>query len=162
MQFDSPAQAGMLIAGIMILCWLMLRGKMGRRRTRQEIRDNSLRFKANATGHSQVFSGTQSLGAPPDALRWQVELHDLGRELKGELDSKMLAVQKLSRSYDQAANRLSELIRLAEQATACPNTPYAKVHQLSQAGWSPPRISSSLGLPLSDVELLLTPPTPHL
>lgn len=111
----SP-QSLMTLAGIGILCWVMMRN-----RWKQQKKVNSalvvepMGHNANATGQPNTFTGTQSLGAPRDVLKWQVELHDLGRELKAELDSKMLAVRALTKQYDQAAQRLAELIRIAEE-----------------------------------------------
>lgn len=148
----------MMVAGIGILCWLMIRSR-GRNRTRsaQAVEIGKLGHNANATVSTQTFSGTQSLGAPREVLKWQVELHDLGRELKAELDTKMLAVQNLTRQYDQAANRLAEMIRLAEQAQV-PAPAIQKIARiLSAEGWSVTRIAATLELPPATIAELTAP-----
>lgn len=48
-----------------------------------------------------------SAGAHPDFLNLQVEFYDLARQLKAELDSKMVAVNQLTKEYDAAAMRLN-------------------------------------------------------
>ncbi len=92
------------------------------------------------------FQGTGSLGAPPEVLRWQVELHDMARELKAELDSKMLAVTALARSYEQASKRLSDMIRLAEQVEISPTSLLARAQDLRAAGLDDERIIEVLEL----------------
>ncbi len=113
-------QTLMMLAGLGLICWLLMRGKMRGRRQFQPATTFSLGHNANAQATVGPFSGTKSLGAPTEVLKWQVELHDLGRELKGELDSKLLAVRAMVNNYDQAARRLAEMIRLAEQVTSHP------------------------------------------
>ncbi len=184
--FDGASRGSLMIfAGVGILVWLLMRGRMGRRKRYAELKMQELRFNGNAKLKPIQFNGTKSLGAPADILNWQLELHDLGRELKGELDSKMLAVQNLTRQYDQAAQRLSELIKMAEQveqrdelagqntndnkpaATASASSvgkrdsnaapsPFAKARQLQAAGWPSQRIANCLGMPAEDIELLLS------
>ncbi len=52
--------------------------------------------------------------APPDILRWQVEMHETARDLKGELDTKISALQVLIRMAQQESERLERLIEAAE------------------------------------------------
>lgn len=53
--------------------------------------------------------------APPDLLRWQVEMHETARDLKAEIDSKLSALHALSNLADQAAERLEQAVARAEQ-----------------------------------------------
>ncbi|MCA9195045.1 MAG: hypothetical protein KDB03_24910 [Planctomycetales bacterium] len=156
----------MLLTGIGIMCWLFFRGKMlrGRALRSQQQLSQSLRHNGNVNSKPIVFRGTESLGAPPEVLRWQLELSDLARQLKGELDSKMLAVQSITRAYNQAAVRLSELIRQAEsvrmdaatkQSSVSNDVALVKAHELAAAGWSVEKIATSIGYSLDDVRLLL-------
>mgnify|MGYP003678306497 CR=1 FL=1 len=145
----------MMLAGLGLICWLMLRGKMRRRRG-QTSPTFSLGHNSNAKTTAASFSGTKSLGAPAEVLQWQVELHDLARELKGELDSKLVAVGAMTKSYDQAARRLAEMIRLAEQVQLTATSPLSESRRLAELGWEPARIASVLSLSESDVEQLLS------
>jgi len=106
----------MMCAGLGILCWIIIRTRAkSRRKAALPVIAGPLSYNGNAVKQNNAFTGTASLGAPQELLKWQVELHDLSRELKAELDSKMIAVRAITLQYDQAAHRLSELIQLAEQ-----------------------------------------------
>lgn len=146
----------MMLAGLGLICWLMLRGKMRRRRGMQSGPTFSLGHNSNAKSAPASFTGTKSLGAPAEVLRWQVELHDLGRELKAELDSKLVAVGAMTKSYDQAARRLAEMIRLAEQVQPPATSPLSETRRLASLGWEPAKIAEVLSLSESDVEQLLS------
>lgn len=144
----------MMLAGLGLLCWLMLRGKMRRRRMQPKA-TFSLGHNSNAQSAATSFSGTQSLGAPAEVLRWQVELHDLGRELKAELDSKLVAVGAMTQAYDQATRRLAEMIRRAEQVQPPTASPLSETRRLAELGWEPAKIAKVLGLSEPDVRALL-------
>ncbi len=49
-------------------------------------------------------------GAPDSIVRWEVEMHELSRDLKAEIESKMIALGHLIRDADRAANRLEKAI----------------------------------------------------
>ncbi len=54
--------------------------------------------------------------APPDEFRhWQVELHELGRDLQARLDSKISILQTLLIQSETAALRLEERLREVEE-----------------------------------------------
>lgn len=153
---NNPVQQFMMITGIGILCWVIIRMRFkGHRKAALPVRTGPLGHNANATGYKNQFSGTASLGAPPDVLKWQVELHDLGRELKGELDSKMLAVRSLTRQYDLAAHRLGELIKLAEQVALPPQSPVGVALRLADQGWEIHKIAQAISMSETDTQELL-------
>jgi hypothetical protein len=145
----------MMLSGIGLVCWLMMRGRMQRRKSAELPVITNLSPNANAFSRAASFTGTQSLGAPTEVLRWQVELHDLGRELKAELDSKMIAVRSMTTAYDQAARRLAELIRLAEQVQLPGTSPLAEARRLADLGWEKSKIATILGLTENEVAQLL-------
>src|SRR5580704_8258124 len=53
------------------------------------------------------------LDAPGAMGRWEVEMHDLARDLAGQLDSKIVIVQSLVQDAQQATARLEALIQRA-------------------------------------------------
>ena len=55
------------------------------------------------------------LEVPPEVLQWQANLKLVSQELQSELDEKMAAVSALSQAYEQASQRLSNLILRAER-----------------------------------------------
>lgn len=154
------AQPLMMMAGLGIICWLLMRGRVTRKRG-QYVSNHMLDLKHNAraAGHSRPFTGTSSLGAPSEVLKWQVELHDLGRELKAELDCKLLAVQAMTQAYDQASERLVNLMRAAHQFGAAESNPVQLVQQLAAQGVTQSQIAQSLGIAEADVARLLGEPS---
>jgi len=54
--------------------------------------------------------------APADIERWQVEMHDFARDLKGELDTKIAVLQRLVIDAREAADRLEAVLVRAEDA----------------------------------------------
>ncbi len=154
---EFTPQSMMMFSGIGILCWLMLRNRWKRRRVAEPaVRVPPLGYNANAAGRDGglAFTGTESLGAPRDVLKWQVELHDLGRELKAELDTKLPAVRALTKQYDQAAQRLGEMIRLADEVQSRESALQA-AQRLNRLGWPPDRIAQALDLTEPAVEDLI-------
>ncbi len=150
----------MQLAGLAIICWLLMRGRTRRRRkaSLQVLVGGHLKHNSHATAQAPSFSGTHSLGAPPEVLRWQVELHDLGRELKAELDAKLIAVRAMTQAYDQATERLKEMIRIAQRLQVDPQSPLIQARQLAQQGWSETKISQVLGITPTEVDSLLQLP----
>ncbi len=117
MHFDQSLISSITMTfGLGLLCWVLLRRSTLRRRTRREISlPVQIPSHAQRGTANQLFRGVESVGAPKDVLKWQVELFDLSRQLHAELDTKMLVVQTLTRQCDQATKRLSEMIQIAEQ-----------------------------------------------
>ena len=58
---------------------------------------------------------SRAFEVPPEVLQWQADLRRLSEELQSELDEKMSAVAALSQAYEQASERLSDLILRAEE-----------------------------------------------
>ncbi len=159
---DANVSNYLMWAGFGIFGWLWLRGRLGRKKRAAELKINALKFNGSAKLKPNQFDGTQSLGAPPEVLKWQVELHELGRQLKGELDSKLLAVQHVNRRIDAATQRLGELLRLAEEldggtlnAAQRVSSDYSKIQHLAAAGWPADRIAQAMGYSTAEITILL-------
>ncbi len=152
------AQPLMMFAGLGIICWLLLRGRATRslRMTKGNGGGLELKHNANVKGRPLPFSGISSLGAPTEVLKWQVELHDLGRELKAELDSKLIAVRAMTLAYDEASTRLVNLLRAAEGVGNGVESIVQRARRLAAQGHTLPEIATSLGINESDVALLLS------
>lgn len=65
--------------------------------------------------------------APPEITRWQVEMYQLSRDMKGELDTKMAVLQLLIRNANEASDRLERALAQAE-ARGLSNPPPASTH----------------------------------
>jgi hypothetical protein len=58
------------------------------------------------------------LGASEELVQWEVEMHDMARDLSGQLDSKMSALQHLIREADRAASRLETALEAIKREQA--------------------------------------------
>ncbi len=67
-----------------------------------------------------------NLDAPPDVLRWEVQMHETARELSAQLDSKMGALQALIADADRAAARLESAMAGDAQASAAESSEPAR------------------------------------
>jgi hypothetical protein len=97
----SPFQSQMMmLAGIILLGWILARRQI-RSRSRlhsQGVADRDLRKQRVEADKPH---GVPLASAPPELQRWQVEMFDLQRELKAELDMKIVVVQSLIRQADE-------------------------------------------------------------
>lgn len=103
-----------LVAGLALVCYLFMR----RAATRSAGRPGS--NSGNEIGEpSRESTRDRALGdAPPEVVRWQVEMHETARDLKAELDSKMLALQSLIRLASEERMKLEAAIEAAERTGA--------------------------------------------
>ncbi len=125
-------------------------------------------------------SSAERAPLPEAAEHWEVEMHELARELSGRLDSKMSALQHLIHEADRAAARLEAALRAAEpgtqaeclrteqhppvdpapaaerSATAAEPGRYDEIYLLSDYGHPPAEIAQRVGLPIGEVELILS------
>ena len=131
---------GMMIAGIIIVIIVLLR-QLGQRQQmntrRQKEREKALRAaqEAERKNQTQACCGQQSkviqpktrvplgnsLGIPfagniqGIAAKWEVEIHTLGRQIIGQIDSKISALQAITLDANRTANRLEILVEHLEQ-----------------------------------------------
>ncbi|MBM4090022.1 MAG: hypothetical protein FJ276_11480, partial [Planctomycetes bacterium] len=98
----------MFIVGVVLLVTILLRRTYKffgmRAATRQRPRPY---LKKTPRPASDAHGLTDT---PVEVLRWQVEMHDLGRNLKAELDTKMRVLQILIAQAKQEAERLEQLL----------------------------------------------------
>lgn len=66
----------------------------------------------------QPAATAHRLDAPRETRQWEVEMHDLARDLKGELDSKIVIVEQLIREAKTQADRLEAAISRATEIGA--------------------------------------------
>ena len=65
--------------------------------------------------HKAHSPAAHHLDAPGAMSRWEVEMHELARDLAGQLDSKIVIVQQLMRDAERATAVLEAAIHRAEQ-----------------------------------------------
>ena len=95
----------MMLAGIVMLGWFLARRQISMRRRlhQQSTADRDLRKQRDFTDRPTAMPLST---APPEMQRWQVEMLDLQRELKAELDMKIVVVQTLIRQADERISSL--------------------------------------------------------
>lgn len=132
-----------LIAGIVVVTISMLRHNIKRRRRdlqKEAERQAALRAAREAEARRQREMGQDvkksearsSLGSrvplpkpvdttftgaasPHNIARWETEMHEIGRQVMGKIDSKMIALQTLTAESNRAANRLELLLEQIER-----------------------------------------------
>ena len=101
----------LLVLGILAMTIGFLLWRSHRYLARQGKGSSPLVHTARPTPSRQGLA----LDAPDDVARWEVEMHDTARELCGQLDSKMGALEHLIREADRAAARLEAALEAAPQ-----------------------------------------------
>jgi DNA-directed RNA polymerase specialized sigma24 family protein len=64
----------------------------------------------------QALERTPLPSQTEDVTRWEVQMHDLARELTGQIDSKMRLLDQLIRDADRAAARLEAAVSAAQRS----------------------------------------------
>jgi hypothetical protein len=108
--FELNAQQSqmMLIAGIILMGWILIRRQI-KARYRQNAQSRNDHDFARTLAKADTPRAIPLASAPPETQRWQAEMLDLQRELKAELDTKIVVVQSLIRQADEKITQLSAL-----------------------------------------------------
>jgi hypothetical protein len=72
--------------------------------------------RAEHSSRTGVSPGTHQLGAAREMIEWEVQMHDLVREMSGQMNSKMAALEHLVREADRAAARLEAALDKASRS----------------------------------------------
>ena len=96
----------MFTAGILLMTIILVRRSMRYYRKRASRSDLS-----PSSGRLDLTTARRTLmDAPKEVLRWQVEMHEMARDVNAELDTKMRSLQVLIRMADEATERLQQAI----------------------------------------------------
>ena len=96
----------MFAAGILLMTIVFMRRSIRHYRKKAEQPETSrIEAKVKTSAARDLLHD-----APPELLRWQVEMHEIARDLKAELDTKMRSLQVLIRMADEATERLQQTI----------------------------------------------------
>lgn len=102
----------LMFGGLAVGGLLLMRARQSFRTSREREEESPRRTERHplenlltGAGRDQAFSD-----APPELLRWQVEMHETARDLKAEIDTKLISLQAIiSLARDERA-RLEEVI----------------------------------------------------
>jgi DNA-binding NarL/FixJ family response regulator len=105
----------LMFGGIALACYMLMRRSAGRlaRSKRDEPSPREIRKQFGQRDKQQPL-----VDAPPDLLRWQVEMHETARDLKAEIDTKLAALQALAIVARREAERLETAIGRAAAISA--------------------------------------------
>lgn len=145
----------LMVAGFVMLGWVLARRTIKMRK--RVNRDSKAANKAIQQIRERKEPAIPLCDAPAETQRWQVAMFDLQRELKAELDTRIVVVETLLRQVDQRIERLSAL-----ESSCSVRTPTAMtigqqqmVGELLRSGHTAKEISARTGLPLGDVEITI-------
>lgn len=100
-----------LAAALAVVCFLLLRSNWMRQKRSEESTPSPQAIREAYSPRTREGSAHH---APEDLLRWQVEMHDTARDVKAEIDTKLLALQSLMIIANEHAQRLEALLARAE------------------------------------------------
>lgn len=168
--FANLVQTGMLLAGVALLLLVLFRRIYRHHAHRQaggkRVQADPVEFQLPADSRQRDAQRSLS-DAPPDVLRWQVEMHETGRELKAELDSKMRVLQLLIGQARREADRLERILDQLELpdeerdwSSVSKETPpnaerRARILELADRGCTSGEIAQQIDASVADVEPLL-------
>ncbi|MFV1964121.1 MAG: hypothetical protein ACC628_01770 [Pirellulaceae bacterium] len=153
--FASTTSWLMFTVGVVLMTVILLRRSMRYYRGRRT--GKGARGRPKATAIHDFDRDQPLLDAPPEVLRWQVEMHEMARGLKAELDSKMGALQVLVQLAREESERLEQAVARAKRLgmSECNDT-LAEIERLADramadgpdaTGALPPLSNAASGLP---------------
>lgn len=145
----------LMVAGFVMLGWVLARRTIKMRKRVNQ--DAKVANKALQQIREQKEPAVPLCDAPVETQRWQAAMFDLQRELKAELDTRIVIVQTLLRQVDQRIEHLSavEPSQSLPMPTAIAGSQQQEVVELLRSGHSAKEISAQTGLPLGDVEMTI-------
>ncbi|MCP4886001.1 MAG: hypothetical protein GY904_05240 [Planctomycetaceae bacterium] len=103
----------LLVAGFVMLGWVLARRQI---KSRRQLNQNArVANKAVKAIRDYKEPAVPLAGAPVETQRWQAAMFDLQRELKADLDTRIVIVQTLLQQVDQRIDRLENLQRALRQ-----------------------------------------------
>ena len=161
----APTQKAQLfmVVGFLLLGWVLARRQMKlRKRVNGDARVANRELEKLRKRKDPVLPLAD---APPETLRWQGAMFDLQRELKAELDTRIVIVQTLMRQLDQRMEKLASMqaggsgaVGSGAQETMLPPSAdfSQRIRMLSNLGHTSTEIASQTGVSVGDVELTLS------
>jgi DNA-directed RNA polymerase specialized sigma24 family protein len=150
----------LMVAGFVMLGWVLARRQIKmRKRVNLDARAANRAIKQIREHKDPALPLSD---APPETQRWQAAMFDLQRELKAELDTRIVIVQTLLRQVDQRIERLTALqVARSESAADAASTALLPaqhrqaVQELLRSGRTAQEIADAMGLSVGDVELTI-------
>ncbi len=143
----------LMVGGFVMLAWVLARRKI---RAGKKVHEDTKRANREIKLMREHKEPSVPLsGAPAETQRWQAAMFDLQRELKAELDTRIIVVQTLLNQVDVKINQLNRLQSELEPVHAADLSIRTKIQELVQRGLNAREIAMKIGIPLDDVELTI-------
>ncbi len=154
---DTQRAQLLAVAGFVMLGWVLARRQIRmKKRVNIESRAANKELERIRTRKDPVLPLSD---APPETQRWQVGLFDLQRELKAELDTRIVVVQSLLRQVDAKILRLTELqggtVAVGKSPEPNSSDRRGEIEALVMKGHTSAEIATATRLPIGEVELLI-------
>jgi hypothetical protein len=115
-----------LAAALAALCFLALRGNwLRQRRGEQAAAEPSAIREAGAPKIRET-----AYHGPDELLRWEVQMHETARDVKAEIDTKLLALQSLLVLANEHSQRLEALLARAEVSNGREAAPFVSGREI--------------------------------
>ena len=143
----------LMVAGFVMLGWVLARRQI--RFRKRANREGRAAQRAIQEIRERTEPAVPLCDAPVETQRWQVAIFDLQRELKAELDTRIVIVQSLLRQLDQRIECLEATGGGGSLRATIAGEQQRVVEAMVRSGHTAEEIASRTGLPQGDVELTI-------
>lgn len=153
MMADMQAAQFLMVGGFVMLAWVLARRKI--RNDKRVHKDTRAANKVIRAIRDHQEPSLPLSDAPPETQRWQAAMFDLQRDLKAELDTRIIVVQTLLNQVDDRIARMQHLQAGMGQTSAAESLLRRQIRELLDRGHNATEIANQMGLPQSEVELAI-------
>jgi hypothetical protein len=158
----SNLTTGLFLLGMMLIILTVLRG------TKKNLKSSSARRQQfDSDCAHDTLELRPYTDKPAQLLRWEVEMHDLARDLMSKLDTKIAMLQRLLIAAEVRERGLASALpscqtpavtRDQQQPQVTKRDRLSEIYRLADEGFPSQEIASKLHSALGDVELILSLP----
>lgn len=152
---SSTMQAAqfLMVGGFVMLAWVLARRKI---RAGKRVNEDTRRANRAIKSMRQHTEPSVPLsGAPVETQRWQAAMFDLQRELKAELDTRIIVVQTLLNQVDEKINKLDSMQAGLHDNAVPDSSIRSRIQELMQRGLNAREIAMKMGMSVNAVELTI-------
>jgi len=143
----------LMVGGFGMLAWVLARRKI---RAGKRVNEDTRRANRAIKSMRQHTEPSVPLsGAPVETQRWQAAMFDLQRELKAELDTRIIVVQTLLNQVDEKSNKLDSMQAGLHENAGPDSSIRSRIQELMQRGLNAREIAMKMGMPVNAVELTI-------
>lgn len=143
----------LMVGGFVMLAWVLARRKI---RAGKRVNEDTRRANRAIKSMRQHTEPSVPLsGAPVETQRWQAAMFDLQRELKAELDTRIIIVQTLLNQVDEKINKLDSMQAGLHENAVPDSSIRSRIQELMQRGLNAREIAMKMGMPVNAVELTI-------